>query len=182
MMRDWTGIQWRDFRSETEGKNRGDRVTTLTKQSWIHSSFRIYLESRCNVIKKRVAVIKPNGNECCSNGFGNWKRNIVPNTAKVTNMIEAGAICKRNMFSEINITIKCNTRITYSVWWCDTMIKVGRRKETITFAALYGCTYYDKIRLLALSLSLLFFIQPEITMGHICIWVANIWKDSLTFM
>jgi len=44
----------------------------------------------------------------------------VPNTANATNMIEAGATCQRNMFSEIIIAIKCNTKITYS----DVMTKV----------------------------------------------------------
>ena len=31
----------------------------------------------------------------------------------------------RNMFYEIKIATKCNTNITYSVWWCDGMIKDG---------------------------------------------------------
>ena len=33
------------------------------------------------------------------------------------------------MFSEIKIAIKCNTKIKYSVWWCDAMTKDIRRKE-----------------------------------------------------
>ena len=41
--------------------------------------------------------------------------NIAPNTAKVTNMIEAGATWQRNMFSEIKLASNCNTKITYSV-------------------------------------------------------------------
>ena len=48
----------------------------------------------------------------------------------VTNMIEAAATCQRNMCSEIKFAIKCNTKITYSVWWCDAMTKDGRREET----------------------------------------------------
>ena len=51
----------------------------------------------CSVIKKRVAVIKPTSNEWCSNRFGDWKRNITSNTAKVTNNIEAEATCQRNI-------------------------------------------------------------------------------------
>jgi len=66
-------------------------------------------------MKKRVAVIKANSNECCSNGFGDLQINIAPNTAKVTNMIEAAETCQRNLFSEIKIATKCNTKITYTV-------------------------------------------------------------------
>jgi len=66
----------------------------------------------------------------------------VTNTAKITNMI--GVTCQRNMFSEIKIAIKRDTKITYSVW-CDAMIKDVRRKETSTFAALSVCTYNDEI-------------------------------------
>jgi len=40
-------------------------------------------------------------------------------------MVEAGATCQRNTFSEIKIAIKYNTKITYSVWLCDAMIKDG---------------------------------------------------------
>ena len=77
------------------------------------------------------------------NQYGGWKRNIAPNTAKVTNMIEAGATFQRNMFSEIKMAIKCNTNIMYSVWCCDAMIKDVRREEISKFAALFGCTYND---------------------------------------
>jgi len=68
-------------------------------------------------------------NECCSNSFGGRKRSIAPNTAKVTNMIEAGARCQRNMFSDIKIAIKSNTEIAYNVWWRDSMTKDVRREE-----------------------------------------------------
>jgi len=109
------------------------------------------------------AVIKPTGNECCSNGIGDWKINIAPNTAKVTNMIEAAATCQRNMFSEIKIAIKCNTKITYTVsdgvmLW-QTMF-VGKK-----WASLLRCLDVPimmKSVLLALSISLLFVIQPDI--------------------
>ena len=43
---------------------------------------------------------------CCSNGFGDWKRNVATITSKVRNMEEAGATCWRNIFSEIKIVIK----------------------------------------------------------------------------
>jgi len=55
---------------------------------------------------------------------------------KDTNMVEAAATCQRNLFSEIKIAIKCNTNITYSVWWCDAMTKDVRREEMSKFAAL----------------------------------------------
>jgi len=44
------------------------------------------------------------------------ERNIAPKTEKVTNMIEVAATYQRNMFSEIKMAIKCNTKITYCVW------------------------------------------------------------------
>ena len=63
---------------------------------------------------------------------------------QVTHMIEAGATCQRNMFSEIKIAIKCNTKCMYSVWLCDGMTKDVCRGEMSKFAALSGCTYnYD---------------------------------------
>ena len=37
------------------------------------------------------------------------KRNIATDTTNVMNMVETAAICQRNMFSEIKITIECNT-------------------------------------------------------------------------
>ena len=49
------------------------------------------------------------------------------------------------MFSEIKNVIKCNTKITYSVWWCDAMTKDVCREEMSKFAALSGCTYNDEI-------------------------------------
>ena len=106
----------------------------------------------------------PTSNECCSNGLGNWKRNIARNTAKVTNMIEAGATCQRNMFSEINIDIKCNAKIMYRFWWCDAMTKDVRREEMGKFARWLNVPIMMKSALLALSLSLLFVIQPEISL------------------
>jgi len=60
-------------------------------------------------------------------------------------MIEAGTTCQRNMFSEIKINIKCNTKITYSVRWSDAMIKDVRREEINKCAVLSGCTYNDEI-------------------------------------
>jgi len=89
--------------------------------------------------------MKPTSNECHINGFGDWQRNMAPNTAKVTNMIEAEATCQRNMFSEIKIAIKRNTKVTYSLWWCDAMIKDECREETSKFAALFGRAYNDEI-------------------------------------
>jgi len=65
--------------------------------------------------------------------------------------------CQRDMFSEIKIAIKCNTKITYSVWGCDAIIKDEHREETSKFTALSGCVYNDDF-FLALSLSLLFVI------------------------
>jgi len=70
---------------------------------------------RCHVIKNRVVLIKSLSNEWCRNGFGDQKRYIATNRAKVTNMTEAEATCQINMFSEIKIAIRCNTKITYSV-------------------------------------------------------------------
>jgi len=64
---------------------------------------------------------------------------------KVMNMLDTGALCHRNMFSEIKMAIKRNTNITYSVWWCDAMTKDVRREEMSKFAALSGCTYHDEI-------------------------------------
>jgi len=103
----------------------------------------------------------PTSNECCSNGFGDWKRNIVTNTVKVMNT--AGATCQRNMFSEIKITVKCYTKIAYSVWQCDAMIKDGHEEEISNF------TWADvpiimKSVLSALSLSLLFVMQLDISL------------------
>ena len=66
------------------------------------------------------------------------------NTAEVTNIVEAET-GQRNRFPKIKITIDCNTKITYSVWWYDAMIKDGYREETSLFALLYGCTYNDEI-------------------------------------
>jgi len=43
------------------------------------------------------------------------ERDLETNTVKVTNMVEAAATYERNMFSEIQIIIKCNTKITYNV-------------------------------------------------------------------
>jgi len=100
----------------------------------------------------------PTNNECCSNGFGDWKINIVPNMAKVTNMLEAGVTCQRNMFSEIKIAIKCNTKITYSVWWCDPMTKDVRREEMSKFAVLSGCNYNDEISFVG--------IEPKFIVCH----------------
>ena len=56
-------------------------------------------------------------------------------------MIEAEATCERNMSSEIKIAIKCNTKITYSVWWCDATTKDVRREEMSKFGSLSECTY-----------------------------------------
>ena len=44
------------------------------------------------------------------------------------------------------------------------MTKDVRREEMSTFAALSACTYNDEICLLALSLSLLFVTQPEVSL------------------
>ena len=49
--------------------------------------------------------------------------------------------CWRNMFSEIKIAIKCDTKIIYIMRRCDAIIKDGYREETSKFAALSGCTY-----------------------------------------
>ena len=49
------------------------------------------------------------------------------------------------MFSEIKISIKCNTKIMYIVWSCDFMTKDVRREEKNKFAALSGCIYNDEI-------------------------------------
>ena len=70
---------------------------------------------RYDFIEKRVPVIKPTSNECCSNCSGDCKIYIGTNTAKVTNMIEARATSQRNLFSKIKIAINCNIKITYSV-------------------------------------------------------------------
>jgi len=55
--------------------------------------------------------------------------------------------------------MKFKTKIMYIVRWCDTIIKDERREETSKFAALYVCNE----NLFALSFSLLFAIQPEIS-------------------
>ena len=47
--------------------------------------------------------------------------------------------------SEIKMTIKCNTKITYSVYRCDAMNKGVRMEKISKFAALSGCTYNDEI-------------------------------------
>jgi len=112
--------------------------------------------------KEGSCTIKPTGNECCNNGFWDWKINIALNTAKVTNRIEVRAT---NMFSENKIVIKCNTKITYNVWRCDAMIKDVRRDETSKFVPLSGCTYNNENCFFSpLSPSLLFFIKPEISL------------------
>ena len=59
-------------------------------------------------------------------------------------MGEVGAICQRNMFSDIKIAMKCNTKVTYSVGWRDVMIKDEYMEETSKFAALSGCIYYNE--------------------------------------
>ena len=112
--------------------------------------------------KEESSAIKATSNACCSNGFGDWKRNIATNTAKVMNMIETGAICQINMLSEIEIAIKCNP---YSVWWFDAMTKDVRREETSKFLALSGRNCNNEICLVCiLDLGLLFVIQPEISL------------------
>jgi len=68
------------------------------------------------------------------------------------------------MFSEIKIAIKCNAKITYNVSWSDTVTKDVRREERIR---LLLCLYVPIMMasvLLAMSLSLLFVIQPEISL------------------
>jgi hypothetical protein len=50
----------------------------------------------------------------------------------------------RNMFSEIKITITCNTKITFIMWLCDALIKDGRIVETSTFAVSSGSTNNNK--------------------------------------
>jgi len=77
----------------------------------------------------------PTSNECCSNGFRNWKINIATNTATVTKMIEATVPYQRNMLSEIKITIKCKAKIIYM---SDGLIRDVRREETSKLAALSG--------------------------------------------
>ena len=67
-------------------------------------------------------------------------------------MIETGATCQRNMFSEVKIAIKCNTKFTYSFLWQDAMTKAIRRQEMSTFAALSGCTYTDEICFVGIEL------------------------------
>jgi len=47
------------------------------------------------------------------------------------------------------------------------MIKDGRREEMSKFAALSGCIYNDEICFLALRLSLLFVIQPDISLRQL---------------
>jgi len=49
------------------------------------------------------------------------------------------------MFSEIKIAIKYKTKIMFSVWRCDPMIKDGRGEERIKFAALSGYAYRNEI-------------------------------------
>jgi len=73
-------------------------------------------------------------------------------TAKVSNIIEAGATCKRNMFYEFKIAIKCNIKITYRVWWCDAMTKDVRREEMSMFGALSGWTNNDEIGFVGIEL------------------------------
>ena len=90
--------------------------------------------------------------------FGDWERNIATNMAKVMNKIEAGATCRRNTFPEIKIAIKCNIKITYSVWWCCAMTKDVHREETSKFAALSGCTYNGEIRFVS--------IEPKFIVCH----------------
>jgi len=70
-------------------------------------------------------------------------------------LIEAAKTCQRNIFSEINIAIRCNAKIM-----CGGMIKDGHRKET----SLLDVPIIMKYVLFALSLSLLFVIQPDISL------------------
>jgi len=77
------------------------------------------------------------------------------------------------MLSEIIIAIKRNTKITYSVWWCDAMINDGRREEASKFASFSGRTYNDEIVLLAFSLGQLFIIQSEILLRQLPILIRE---------
>ena len=79
-------------------------------------------------------------------------------------MIEAWATCQRNMYSEIKIALKCNAKVTYSVWWCGVMTKDVRREEMSKFLRYLDVPIMMKPVLLASSLSLLFVIQPEISL------------------
>ena len=65
MMRDWTGSQWRDFRSGTEWENRGDRVTTLAKPFWTSWSLRISFDT---MLKKSESLVYQLLRKC----VGNW--------------------------------------------------------------------------------------------------------------
>ena len=64
---------------------------------------------------------------------------------EVANKVNVVEPCQRNKFSEIEIAIKCNTKIKYILWWCDAMPMDGYKEETSKFATLSGCTYNNAI-------------------------------------
>jgi len=67
--------------------------------------------------------MKLTGKKSCSNGIAERKGNTAPNTAEVANMVEAAMTYQRNIFSKINISTRCNTKITHRVRYYDDLIK-----------------------------------------------------------
>jgi len=90
------------------------------------------------------------------------------------------------MFSEIEIAIKCNTKIMYSFWWRDAITKDVRTEEMSKFAALSGCTYNDEICFAGIEpKSLLFVIQISLRQSRSCLRersVSAVDKDMYTWV
>ena len=62
------------------------------------------------------------------------------------------------MFAEIKIAVKCNAKITYTVWLFNAMIKDGCREEMSKCPGLSGCSYNDEICFVG--------IDPKFTVCH----------------
>ena len=62
-----------------------------------------------DIVKKGIAIVKSTANKNSYDSFDNRKRQTPPNTAKVTNVINAATSRLENMLSNIKRVIKRNS-------------------------------------------------------------------------
>ena len=121
--------------------------------------------------EERVAVIKPTSNEYWSTGFGDWKRNLATNMSKVTNMIEAAGTCQRNIYLKLkslsNVTLHTVSG-GVRLW-----LRMFVGKKRLRLLRCLDVPIMVEYVLLALTLRLLFVIQPEISPGQSPSWLRE---------
>ena len=89
--------------------------------------FQYVIES--NIMTKGIAIVKSTANKSSCNSFGDSKKHIPANTAKITIVIKAATTSLLNMLSKIKIIIKGDSYVPCLEDRCEILAELRCRKK-----------------------------------------------------